>query len=318
MRFGFQPKYSSAERTRLIQQGDNTALHELEAMNQVPLLTSLVFLVRTLLITGFVTYAVSTQGVFSGIIISTLALVLMPLAFRLPFFVALADGAKQALMPLFQKGTRMLAPFLRGIRERDTSNETNSALNSKEELIELVKRAPEVVSREEYERLVASLQFDEKKVRDVMTPRSMIDAVPVGETLGPLVLDELYKTGHSRFPVYKGDLDHVVGMLYLHDLVDMRRGSQPAKEAMQSKVYFIREDKDLSHALHGFLMTRHHLFVVVNAYRETVGLLSLEDVMEVLLGAKIQDEFDAFDDLRAVAEHNPHKNNQPKSREDIS
>ena len=150
-----------------------------------------------------------------------------------------------------------------------------------------------------------------------MTPRSVIEAVPLGETLGPLVLDELYKTGHSRFPVYDKDLDHIVGMLYLHDLLDLRQGSQPAKEAMQTKVYFVREDRDLSHALHGFLKTKHHLFVVVNEYRETVGLLSLEDVIEALVGVKITDEFDAFDDLRAVAEHNPGRNNEPEGKEDI-
>lgn len=79
-----------------------------------------------------------------------------------------------------------------------------------------------------------------------------------------------------------------------------------------SEVFYIHGQKSLTRALHGFLKTRHHLFVVVNEYRETVGLLSLEDVIEALIGATIVDEFDAFDDLRAVAERNPNRNNQPE------
>ena len=106
-------------------------------------------------------------------------------------------------------------------------------------------------------------------------------------------------------------------MLYTHDLLDLRVENKTASDAMRNNVYYINETKSLSHALHGFLKTNHHLFVVVNHYRETVGLLTLEDVLEVLIGDKIVDEFDAFDDLRAVAESNPEKNNQPKGRKDI-
>jgi CBS domain containing-hemolysin-like protein len=81
---------------------------------------------------------------------------------------------------------------------------------------------------------------------------------------------------------------------------------------MQPRVFYIRENHSLEHALHGFLRTRHHLFIVVNEYRETVGLLSLEDVIEALLGRSIVDEFDEYDNLRKVAEGNPKGNNQPK------
>ena len=86
---------------------------------------------------------------------------------------------------------------------------------------------------------------------------------------------------------------------------------------MDKKVYFIRQDQDLEHALHGFLRSHHHLFVVINEYRETVGLLSLEDVIEALIGMKIVDEFDQFDDLRAVAGRNPRKNNHTAQARDI-
>lgn len=316
MRFSVQPVYSTSERERLIRQGNKQAQEEQERLDIAPLLKSLQLIVRTLLISGFITYAVVIYGVVGGVTIGTVAVLVLPLAFRVSFVNVLSDRLRDSSMPGLKRAALTLAPVLRGLRERD-STPADIRLNSQDELIELVRHSPGVVSPDEQQRLVASLAFDARRVEDVMTPRSMINAVPLGETLGPLVLDELYKTGHSRFPVFDGDLDHIVGMLYLHDLLDLKQGSQPAKKAMQTKVYFVRSDRDLSHALHGFLKTRHHLFVVVNEYRETVGLLSLEDVLEALLGAKIVDEFDAFDDLRAVAEHNPKSNNEPKGKEDI-
>ncbi len=316
MRFSVEPRYSHQERARLAKHGDRAATEEARRLAEAPLLTSLQFIVRTLLVAALVAYSVTVYGVVSGVIYGTLGLLLVPLVFRLSVFCRLSDRLRDMSMPWLQKAAGALRPVLSWLRDRDTTT-PEATLNSQEELLDLVRRSPGVLSKEEQTRLESSLTFDERTVGDIMTPRSVIDAVPVGETLGPLVLDELYKTGHSRFPVFKSDLDHVVGMLYLHDLIDLKSGSQPAKEAMQSKVYFIREDRDLSHALHGFLSTRHHLFVVVNKYRETVGLLSLEDTMEALLGVKITDEFDAFDDLRAVAEHNPHDNNEPKGMENI-
>lgn len=87
---------------------------------------------------------------------------------------------------------------------------------------------------------------------------------------------------------------------------------------MDKKVFYIHQDQSLQQALAAFLRTRHHLFVVINEYRETVGLLSLEDVIEALLGRKINDEFDVYDDLRKVAEVNPQKNNKlTKRRQDV-
>lgn len=316
MRFSVEPVFSGTERSRLIAAGNRHAREEQDEIDGAPLLQSLQFVIKTLLISVFITYCVSLYGVMPGVVVGTLLVLCLPLVFRAAFVCRWADRLRDLILPWLKKTAGVLRPFLNALRERDVAQQ-DMQLNSQDELLDLIARSPGILSRDEQERLVASLAFDHKKVSDIMTPKSMISAVPLGETLGPLVLDELYKTGHSRFPVFDGDLDHVVGMLYLHDLLDLKQGSQPAKKAMQTKVYFVREDRDLSHALHGFLKSRHHLFVVVNEYRETVGLLSLEDVVEVLLGAKIVDEFDAFDDLRAVAEHNPNDNNEPEGKEDI-
>lgn len=188
---------------------------------------------------------------------------------------------------------------------------------SKAELEEAISQSPAILSTGERARLLAGLVFDGKIIQDIMTPKAMIDAARAEDIIGPLVLDELHKTGHSRFPVIEGDIDHVVGILYLRSLVELLHKKQTVQQAMQPKVHYIHQDQDLEHALHGFLRTKRHLFIVVNDYRETVGVVSLEDVLEALIGKRIVDEFDRFDDLRAVAESNPRRNNEPQGKKDI-
>lgn len=188
---------------------------------------------------------------------------------------------------------------------------------SKSELQHIVERSANVLSRDELLRLQAGLVLDTRTVEDAMTPVSMIETADVKDSLGPLVLDDLHKTGHSRFPVISGDIHHIVGILYLHDIINLRSAKATVREAMDPHVHYIHAEQTLEHALNGFLRTHRHLFVVVNDYRETVGVLTLEDVIETLLGKKIVDEFDKYEDLRAVAESNPRKNNVPKGKTDV-
>lgn len=187
-------------------------------------------------------------------------------------------------------------------------------VHSKPELIDLISRSHGVLSKDEQQHIHNALLFSGVLVQDIMTPRSMIDSIDQREAIGPLVMDQLHKTGHSRFPVIDGDIDHVTGMLYLHDLITLNSGHKTVKGAMQTNVYYVRQDHDLEHALHAFLRTHHHLFIVINEFRETVGLLSLEDVIEYLLGKQVVDEFDEYDNIRKVAESNPRKSNEPKGK----
>lgn len=175
-------------------------------------------------------------------------------------------------------------------------------LESREELQHLITQSQRVLTSDEKSLLTHGLQFSERTVTEVMTPRVRIKSIDAKEMLGPLVLDDLHKTGHSRFPVVDKDIDHIVGMLYVHDLLSLDvKQSMTAEKAMVSRVYYIRQDQTLQQALMAFLRTHHHLFVVVNEAQETVGILSLEDTIEALIGHKIVDEFDSHTDLRHVA-----------------
>lgn len=188
-------------------------------------------------------------------------------------------------------------------------------VQSRDELAHIITQAHALLTKNEQNILKNGLLFEARYVRDYMTPRSVIDVVDQKESLGPLVLDSLYKTGHSHFPVIDGDIDHVVGLLNVQDMMTIDQGAKNTQVAdvMNRRVCYIHEDQTLEHALNAFIKQKRQLFVVVNEYRETVGILTLEDVMEMLLGRKIVDEFDKHDDLRAVAARNPAKNNLPKN-----
>lgn len=184
-------------------------------------------------------------------------------------------------------------------------------LGSKEELLHLVKESQNIVTATQKRTITAMLTFDERPVSAVMTPRSMMATVSAQATLGPKMLDDLHRTGHSRFPVVEGDIDHIVGVLYTRRLAMSDRLPSMVRQAMDDQVYYIHQEAPLGRALTSFVRSQHHLFVVINDYHETVGVITLEDVVEALLGRQIVDEDDVVADLRRQAVANPHDNNRP-------
>lgn len=181
---------------------------------------------------------------------------------------------------------------------------------SREELEHLIDVSGHILTGNEKKLIKHGLAFSDKKVESIMIPRGVVDTIARSELLGPIVLDDLHRTGHSRFPVTDGDIDHIVGVLHLQELLQLNdKVSHTVEDMMEQRVYYISQERTLSHALAAFLKTHHHLFIVVNGYRETAGIITLEDVIEALIGRRIIDEFDVHDDLRAVAASTAHENN---------
>lgn len=261
--------------------------------------------------TSFVMRSGWWVGVFFAVLVVLLADILSSLS-----------HVRRTLQPFYERYEPDFVPVIASWRWLDVFRSSIAPPNdlivsSKDELIDLIDRSGSVLSDDEQKHLRQTLAFDDALVKDIMTPRSMIDSISKTEIIGPVTLDQLHKTGHSRFPVVDGDIDHVVGMLYMHDLIKLDTRRNKVGDAMHPEVYYIHENQQLEHALHAFLRTRHHLCIVVNEFRETVGILSLEDVIEALLGRQVVDEFDEFEDLRKVAQSNPRANNQPRGRKDV-
>ncbi len=199
----------------------------------------------------------------------------------------------------------------------------HTGIYEKEDIVNLINRQKNQhdnrISDHELHTVQGALTYGDKLVRDVMTPERVVKSIAVTESVGPHLLDELHKSGHSRFPVYQDKPDNIIGMLYIRDMVNAHDGRQ-VKDYMKKDVFYIHEDQTLSQALQAFLKTRHHLFIVVNSFEEKVGIVSLEDVVEQILGKPVVDEFDKYDDLRAVAalhartEHQKHDEPAPETK----
>lgn len=310
---------SSFELDRRVKEGQKDA--EVTARREwlLPDVISLLRVIAALLLVVLVLLLVVTFGWGVG----TLLAVLVSLEYRTVAALSLIRRPSQQLYTRFEPKLLVFVERYSGLmrlfRSVTPDPPYEPRIDSRQELEHLVAGSGALLTSDEKNLILHGLTLHEKRVDTIMTPRGMIDSISKDELLGPLVLDDLHKTGHSRFPVVHGDIDHIVGMLYIQDLlvIDGGKRSGTVEKTMSPRVFYIREDHTLDYALAAFLRTRHHLFIVINEFRETVGVVSLEDVIEALLGRKIIDEFDAHDDLRAVAARNPRANNAPKKREDV-
>ncbi len=196
-----------------------------------------------------------------------------------------------------------LRPGLKVVKEVTDDYPSEPTIHSREELLHLIETSENILQPDEQYLLAHAMRFESKTVQEIMTPRSVVETVEDNEVLGPIVLDRLHKAGHSRYPVTEKGSDRIVGILYLHDLLDQAGSHKKvtAQKAMDTRVFYINEKQSLASALAGFLRVKHHLFIVVNEFEEVMGIVTIEDVIETLIGRKIIDEFDQYDDLRAVA-----------------
>lgn len=305
-----KPRYSLSELRRRSKKTD-TAKLEFRRYEARPALVTFLRTLRTVLLVITVVLFIAILGWLWGILAAIVLAIIYPSVARIPFVHTQAEALYLKLEPTLLDWTGRFKKILHAIREPSLStHDTPRHIYSHEDLTELIQNSKEIVGENERTLLTSAFEFFGKKVSEVMTPRSMIDFIKKGEFLGPLVLDELHALGHSRLPVIDKDLDHIEGVLHLRDMLSLDvRKSTTAEKAMEAKVYYIHEDDSLEHALAAFLKTRHHLFVVINENRETVGLITLEDVIEALIGRQIVDEDDVHADLRAVASREGRANN---------
>jgi len=317
-----QPDYPSLSKFELERRSalsDNSAKHQLHRYELLGEIVSLQRVISALLMVAIVFLGVAAFGPVIGSVSAVAVALLYGAVARPKPIRKVAQKLYKILEPgLLRFATRysLLFTFIRF--QPDAQVDVIRSIDSRQELQHLVSESSGVLTQDEKKLITNSLEFGDRRVDAVMTPRTMISSISKSEFLGPLTLDELHKTGHSRLPVVDQDIDHIVGTLHLQDLLSLEiKRSVTAEKAMEPRVFYIRNDQTLHHALAAFLRTHHHLFVVVNEYRETVGLLTIEDVIEALLGRKIVDEYDGHEDLRVVALRNPNENNDPKNREDV-
>ena len=285
--------------------GDATskALYPLKSRGSAVLLTIEMFralsisgtlVLLTLLFWGVVAWLVGAVVLFLVFVVLT-ELYLRPVGTKLLAassrpLLAVVQALKFVTLPLGRVFDRFLAELPVTLTRKELTNMINALGPGDTDL-----------SSDEVRIIKHSLAFGEKSVQDIMTPKSVIASVKEDDVLSPILLDELHKTGHSRFPVFGTASDQVVGILYLKDLIDLKAHTK-VDELMHKPAHFVNENRELDHVLQAFIRTKQHLFLVVNSFAEITGLVTIEDVVEQILGKPIIDEFDRYDSMRDVAE----------------
>lgn len=170
-----------------------------------------------------------------------------------------------------------------------------------EELMTIVESESEegVIEEGQKEMIQGILEFRETTVREVMVPR--MDMVCVERSMAAeVVFDLITEAGHSRIPVYEGTIDRIAGILYVKDLLQFLGRSDGAGafnvDDVMRTPYYVPENKKVSDLLREFRGKRIHMAVVVDEYGGTEGLVTLEDLLEEIVG-EINDEYDEEESL---------------------
>jgi len=165
---------------------------------------------------------------------------------------------------------------------------TNFSVNQLSQALELTSDAD--TSQEEQKILEGIVSFGNTDTKQVMSPRIDIFAIEIEASFAE-IYPKIVEKGYSRIPVYKDNIDHIKGVLYIKDLIPHINKKEFDWKTLLREPFFVPENKKLDNLLKDFQSMKSHLAIVVDEYGGTSGLVSLEDVVEEIVG-DISDEFD--------------------------
>lgn len=189
-----------------------------------------------------------------------------------------------------------------GFIERVSRFVTGHKRTTEQDINDFIEASEEggLVNEEESEMIRSIFSLGTTIVREVMVTRTEMACVTVEATVREL-LDTIIACGHSRIPVYEDSIDNIIGLLYAKDLLKLW-GSDPQSFSIREILrppYFIPESKNLEQLLQDFKRKRIHLAIVIDEYGGTSGLITIEDLLEQIVG-DIQDEYDREESLLAI------------------
>jgi magnesium and cobalt transporter len=166
----------------------------------------------------------------------------------------------------------------------------------REQLVELLHSAYEnsLMDADSLAMIEGVLQVSEMQVRDIMIPRSQMDVIDITDT-PEVFIPHVIETAHSRFPVIEDNKNDVIGILLAKDLLRYYAGEEFEVRDMLRPAVFIPESKRLNVLLKEFRSNRNHIAIVVDEYGGVAGMVTIEDVLEQIVG-DIEDEYDYDED----------------------
>jgi len=255
------------------------------------------------LLAGWVLYVLFRQAPSASLLLSMAVLLLAGvLIFALEWVVSAPARQEPERWAIRLTGfTRLLiavaTPFVAlPLAFTKEAHGTPDAMGSvtEDELKTLVDAGEEegVFEQGEREMIFSVIELGDTLTREIMVPRIDMLALEVDTPLEEAA-DELLKSGHSRVPVYEGTVDHTLGLLYAKDLLRLWRegGQLGSLRELLRPAYFVPEAKKVDELLAEMQRQRIHMAIVVDEYGGVAGIVSLEDIVEEILG-EIQDEYD--------------------------
>jgi magnesium and cobalt transporter len=172
--------------------------------------------------------------------------------------------------------------------------------DSRDELIETLASAEqrELIEPESRMMLEGVIRMADMTAGDVMVAAPRMDLLDIDAPYDAL-LELVIDTGHSRFPVYEDKRDNIIGILMAKDLLKLQRAPELNLRTLLRPAVFVPESKRLNELLRDFRSNRNHLAIVIDEFGNTAGLITIEDVLEEIVG-EIEDEFDDKDAESAV------------------
>ncbi len=168
--------------------------------------------------------------------------------------------------------------------------------DDKEDLMEQLREAQEhaVIDADAVSMMEGVMQVADLQVRDLMITRSQMDVIDIDDPLEK-ILQVVVSTAHSRFPVIEGKRDNVIGILLAKDLLKCLAQQETDLRGMLRPAVFVPESKRLNVMLRDFRVNRNHIAIVVDEYGGVAGMITIEDVLEQIVG-DIEDEHDIEED----------------------
>jgi putative hemolysin len=263
----------------------------------------------TTLLAGAGMDAGTAKGIALIVVTILLALFTIVFAELVPKTLALANAERFAItlsLPIdfLARALGPLVAFLtwitNGIVRLFGAEVTMEAQITAEELRLIVERGGEqgILEAEEEQMINAVIELGDRRVHEVMVPRIAMVTLAAGATLDEAI-DTVIEQGHSRIPVYEGTVDEVIGILYAKDLLPFLKGSADQRPTLRSILrtpVFVPESMTVDDLLHELQRRKVHLAVVLDEYGGTAGLVTIEDLIEEIVG-EIQDEYDEEEPL---------------------
>jgi putative hemolysin len=235
--------------------------------------------------------------VFGELVPKTLALA-HPEAFALRL-AGPVDVIGRILRPL----VALLTATTRTITRAFGAEVTSEARITADELRLIVERGGEqgILEAEEEQMINAVIELGSRRIHEVMVPRIAIVSLPASSSFDEAI-DRIIEEGHSRVPVYETSIDDVVGILYAKDLLPFLKSNASERSGLRTLLrtpVFVPESMTIDDLLHEFQRRKVHIAIVLDEYGGTAGLVTIEDLLEEIVG-EIQDEYDVEEPLVEV------------------